>query len=56
MAIGSRRLGGDHAGAARLFARRDRLANAAKNLATDLGRISKNTGMAGSNMIPLAHE
>ncbi|MFK3968964.1 IS66 family insertion sequence element accessory protein TnpB [Ensifer adhaerens] len=51
-----RRHGGDHARAARLFARRHRLANAAKNLASDVGRMSKTAGTAGANMIPSRHD
>ena len=47
MAVSGRWDGGDYPWAARLFAGRDRLADAAKNLAADLGRISKNAGIAG---------
>lgn len=51
MAVSGRWHGGDHAGAARLSARRHRLANAAKNLASDVGGMSKTAGTAGANMI-----
>ncbi|WP_404943728.1 IS66 family insertion sequence element accessory protein TnpB [Rhizobium ruizarguesonis] len=40
----------------RLSARRHRLADAAKDLAANIGRMSKSTGMADSNMIPSCHE
>ena len=33
-----------------------RLADAAKDLATNISRMSKNAGMAGANMIPSRHE
>lgn len=56
MAVGGRWDGSDYPWAARLFAGRHRLADAAKNLATDLGRMSKNAAMAKSNMIPSVHE
>lgn len=45
-----------HARTARLFARRHRLANAAKNLASKLGWMSKTAGMARANMIPSRHD
>lgn len=48
--------GGDHACAARLPVGEYLLADAAKDLAADVGRMSKNTGMTGSNMIPFCHE
>ncbi|WP_410171817.1 hypothetical protein [Agrobacterium tumefaciens] len=47
---------GTVAWAARLSAGRHRLADAAKDLATNIGWMSKNTGMAGANMIPSPHE
>ncbi|NSL20212.1 transposase [Agrobacterium tumefaciens] len=39
-----------------MIAGRHRLADAAKDLATNIGWMSKNTGMAGANMIPSPHE
>jgi hypothetical protein len=48
--------GGDHACVAWLFAGRYRMANASKDQAANFGRLSKNTGMTGSKMIPSFHE
>jgi hypothetical protein len=56
LALGGRRHGGDHARSAWLSARRHRLANTAKNLASKLGGMSKTAGMAGANMIPSRHD
>lgn len=56
LAVGRQWHGGDHSAAARLFARRHRLANAAKNLASDVGGMSKTAGPAGANMIPSRHD
>jgi transposase len=54
--VSGRRHGGDYAGAARLSARRHRLANAAKNLASELRWIVEKAGKVGANMIPSRHD